>query len=75
MLNELLATLGNKRALRREIAKSVKAAFDGVDWTKQTFTVAGIGVLRSGEETQFYKAGEIDAAIKRLNAVLEDFGG
>jgi len=72
MFNELLAVLGNKKAIRRQCAKRVKAAFDGVDWSQQSFIVPGIGTPDAGGEKHFYKATEIDAAIKRLNEVLTD---
>ena len=66
----LLSFLGNKRAIRREIASRVKECFDDVEWRKQTFSVTGIGILKSDGEECFYKVTEIDKAIKKLNEVL-----
>lgn len=73
---KVLAFFGDKRAIRIDAARRVKECFDGIDLTKQHFTVQGIGQLKDASgESQFYRAGEIDTAIKRLNAVLNDLSG
>ena len=72
MLNDYLAALGNKKAIRRQAALKVKEAFDGVSWRVHTFAVNGIGTLSADGEKEFYKRSEIDAAIKRLNKVLSE---
>ena len=64
-------TGNTRKSARRAAAKKVKQAFDGVDWGKQIFHV-NHQTIDVGGETKFYKAGEIDAAITRLNAVLRD---
>ena len=69
---KLLSFLGNKKAIRKEIALKVKECFDDVEWRKQTFSVTGIGILKSDGEECFYKATEIDKAIKKLNEVLNE---
>jgi hypothetical protein len=62
-----------RKAVKTMAAKRVTAAFDGVDWSKHTFTINGGAYLEApGGEKYFYKASEIDAAIKRLNAVLNE---
>jgi hypothetical protein len=59
------------RAVKRQAAKMVLNAFDGVDWQKQCFTINGGTLLHDGSgETHFYRADEIDRAIARLNEVL-----
>jgi hypothetical protein len=57
---------------RLDAAKRVKAAFDGVDWSVQSFTSSGVMMSTTDGHTHFYKAKEIDAAIKRLNVILTD---
>jgi hypothetical protein len=59
--------------VRRKAAAKVKEAFDGVNWSKQSFTINNGSFLQGSKgETQFYLAGEIDSAIERLNKVLRD---
>lgn len=74
MLNEMLAAIGNKNAIRKQAALKVKEAFDGVDWNSHSWNVNGVPIC-AGEETAFYKKSEIDKAIKRLNEVLGELGG
>lgn len=76
MLVQLLAWLGHKRSIRLDLARRVVAAFDDVDWRTQSFSIGnGPQLAATGGETCFYRAGEIDAAIKRLNKVLTDLTG
>ena len=58
--------------LGAEIARKVSAAFDGVNWTKHSFTLNGVDRIKAGGGELFYPAHEIDAAIDRLNSLLKD---
>jgi hypothetical protein len=73
MLVKLLAWIGDKREIRIDAARRVVEAFDGVKWHKHSFSYNGGPFLSSSSgETRFYEAGEIDAAIERLNKVLHE---
>lgn len=73
MLVKLIAWMGDKRAIRMDAARRVKEAFEGVSWKTQSFSYNGGPCLESKSgETKFYEAGEIDAAIERLNKVLHE---
>ena len=58
------------RSLQRQIAKDVCAVFDDVNWIKNSFMVNSV-LTDVGGETEFYRCGDIDKAIKKLNALLE----
>lgn len=76
MLVKLLGWMGDKRAIRMDASRRVVEAFDGVKWHKQSFSYNGGPCLSSSSgETKFYEAGEIDAAIERLNKVLHELRG
>lgn len=73
LLTGEMALFGNEHEIRVDAAKKVKAAFDGVSWDTNSFSYNGGPCLESKSgETKFYEAGEIDAAIKRLNQVLNE---
>lgn len=71
---QLALALNRKAAAeaRKDAAKRVKAAFDGVEWDRHAFIVNGVELKASTGERVFYSAKEIDAAIERLNDVLRD---
>lgn len=68
------ALLGNRKAKRRQTARMIKSCFKGVDWGKHQFTSGGVQI-RAGREDTFYKAGEIDKGISKLNRLLERLSG
>lgn len=72
LIVKVLASLGDKRAIRIDAACRVKQCFDGLSLDRQSFVVNGIQLKDQSGETSFYRASEIDTAIKRLNAVLKD---
>ena len=57
---------GNSNARAKEIVSS----FDDVDWGKQSFVCGGAKMETVDGQRVFYKAKDIDDAIKKLNNVL-----
>jgi hypothetical protein len=53
------------------LAREITSCFDGVKWERQAFNCSGVECRDMSGERFFYRAGEIDAAIERLNAVLQ----
>jgi len=56
----------------KKIGEKVRACFDDVDWAKNTFIWGNHKVETDDGQTVFYKAKDIDRAIKKLNNVLND---
>lgn len=54
---------------RRRIARQIRAAFKGVSWDRNIFRF-GEHVTDVDGETKFYKVGEIDKAMKRVDALI-----
>ena len=59
---------GNSNARAKEIASS----FDDVDWGHQQFSCGGAIIKTIDGQHVFYKAKDIDAAIKKLNNILDE---
>ena len=59
-----------------EHADRIVRCFDGIDLTKQSFVTQAHGVSVFNKtpcgETKFYKAGEIDKAIEKINALVDE---
>lgn len=62
-----------QRTGRQELAKSIVAAFEGVDFTKHKFCLNGDRTISvSSGETLFYEAGEVNRGIDRLNNLIRE---
>ena len=72
MAVKVLAWTGDKRAIRMDAAIKVAECFKSVRWVSHSFTFNDGPRVASGGETEFYSRKEIDAAIVRLNKVLEE---
>lgn len=54
-------------------AKEIVSAFDDVDWTQQQFSCNPGGIISTIDgQHVFYKAKDIDDAIKKLNGILNE---
>lgn len=53
-------------------AKEIVSTFNDVDWTQQQFLCGGAIISTIDEQHVFYKAKDIDDAIKKLNTVLDE---
>ncbi len=54
------------------IADQIKACFDNVDLSAQSFNAAGVTITDSNGEKLFYRKGEMDKAIKCLNSLMDN---
>lgn len=59
-----------RRYMRRRIADEIKRCFNSVDLTRNSFDLDGRILKNDKGETSFYSATEIDAAILRLNTLM-----
>ncbi len=59
-------------AERKNVARRIAAAFDGIDWKRHTFNFNGVLASTSSGEKTFYQAGEVDSGITRLNALINE---
>lgn len=55
---------------RQKIANEIKACFDGIDLSKTVFVFDGKPAKNQHDESEFYRASEINRAIARINTLI-----